>query len=187
MDVEQASSSELDQINSVALRLFAKRGYDSVSMQDVADAAELPLGDLLRRVNSKEYLILGESAQGPLWILDRFEQLPADQDVLQSLKQVFLERIALFPEEQMRLWRSAVLTAPAELQQLVALGVIERSALVGMVADRMGVDSAVDSSPSALVTMVVGAVAESYEVWLHGHSDRPLLDLMSESLAELPD
>ncbi|MEZ5161830.1 MAG: hypothetical protein R2709_14435 [Marmoricola sp.] len=64
---------------------------------------------------------------------------------------------------------------------------IERSALVGMVADRMGLESSADPRPSALVSAVIGAVGEAYEIWLHGQSDRDLLDLTQESLARLPD
>ena len=187
MALEQGARARRHRINEVALRLFAQQGYDAVSLQDVAKAAEISIDELVEQAHTKQYLILGESAQGPLWILDRFEQLPPDTDVLQGLKDVFIERIGLFPEEHMRLWRSAVRTAPAELQQFVALGVIERSALVGMVADRMGLESSADPRPSALVSAVIGAVGEAYEIWLHGQSDRDLLDLTQESLARLPD
>ena len=187
MPLEQGARVERHRIGEVALRLFAQRGYDAVSLQEVADAADIPIASLINQVHNKEYLILGESAEGPLWILDRFEQTPPGVDVLQALKDAFIERIAIFPEERMRLWRSAVLTAPPELQQFVALGVIQRSALVGMLADRMGVDSASDPRPSAMVSAVNGAVGEAYEIWLHGQSDRDLLDLIKESLARLPD
>lgn len=85
----------------------------------------------------------------------------------------------------MQLWRLAALTAPPELQQLVALGVIERAALVAMVAERMGVDSKIDPRPSVMVTDVIGAVQEAYEIWLHGKSDRPLLVLLKESFSRI--
>lgn len=169
----------------MALRLFAEKGYEQVSLADIAEAVEVPVTSLERLIPNKEILLLGPAADGPIWILDRFEVAPPGEDLMDSLMGVFEARIALYPEDLMQLWRSAALTAPPGLQQLVALGVIERAALVAMVAERMGVDSKVDPRPSVMVTEVMGAVNEAYEIWLHGKSEQPLLVLLKESFSRI--
>jgi len=169
----------------MALRLFAEKGYEQVSLADIAQAAAVPVATLEGLILNKEILLLGPAADGPIWILDRFASAPPSADLMGSLTGVFEARIALYQEDLMQLWRSAALTAPPELQQLVALGVIERAALVAMVAERMGVDSEVDPRPSVMVTDVIGAVQEAYEIWLHGKSDRPLLVLLKESFSRI--
>jgi AcrR family transcriptional regulator len=187
MALDQGCRPDRHEISEKAQRLFAERGYDRVSMSEVAGAVGLSFEELRRMVPNKEALVLGASADGPIWILDRFESLPKDMPVWRALKAAFSERIALFSEERMRLWRSAVLTAPPELQQLVSLGVIERAALISMVAERMDVDPKDDPRPSVMVTEVISTVAQAYEIWLYDESSRPLMELINESLDQLPD
>lgn len=185
MALEQEYRSERNEIGEIALRLFADRGYEQVSLADIAEVAGVPVATLEGLIPSKEVLLLGPAADGPIWILDRVEAAPPSVDLMGLLTGVFEARIALYQEDLMQLWRLAALTAPPELQQLVALGVIERAALVAMVAERMGVDSKIDPRPSVMVTDVIGAVQEAYEIWLHGKSDRPLLVLLKESFSRI--
>jgi hypothetical protein len=169
MALDQGCRPDRHEISEKAQRLFAERGYDRVSMSEVAGAVGLSFEELRRMVPNKDALVLKDM---PVW---------------RALKAAFSERIALFSEERMRLWRSAVLTAPPELQQLVSLGVIERAALISMVAERMDVDPKDDPRPSVMVTEVISTVAQAYEIWLYDESSRPLMELINESLDQLPD
>lgn len=187
MALDQGCRPNRHEIGETAHRLFAERGYDQVSMSDVARTVGLSFEGLRNLFPTKEALVLGASADGPIWILDRFESMPKDLPSRYALKQAFVERIALFAEDRMRLWRSAVLTAPSELQQLVSLGVIERAALIAMVAERMGVEPQDDPRPSVMVTEVISAASHAYEIWLYDKSDQPLLELIKSSLDQIPD
>ena len=185
MTLGQGSRKIRDQIGDVAMRLFAERGYQQVSLADIALAAGLPLDEVTRQVHNKESLILGASAHSPLWILDQFQAAPKGADSRLTLQKILVERISMFPEDKLRMWRAAAREIPQDLHDLTRLGVIERASLVAMVAERMGVDQKSDPRPSALVSSVIGAVGQAYEIWLHQKSEKPLLELIEGEFASL--
>jgi len=86
---EQTRAVVRSLLAQTALELFAAKGYDDTTVEDVASAAGVSRRTLFNYFRSKEDLALsGLSEQGEL-IAARFAERPADEDVWASLRDAF--------------------------------------------------------------------------------------------------
>ena len=72
-DVEPRKPYDIDSLTDVALRVFAERGYDGASMDDVARAAGITKASIYHHVSGKEALLergLGRALDALFAILD---------------------------------------------------------------------------------------------------------------------
>lgn len=73
MSVEPRKPYDIDSLTDVALRVFAERGYDGASMDDVARAAGITKASIYHHVSGKEALLergLGRALDALFAILD---------------------------------------------------------------------------------------------------------------------
>lgn len=150
-----------------ATRLFAERGYDGTSVQQIADAVGIRKPSLLYHFNSKEALretVFGEivehwSAKVPPLLLQASRQERYDATV-QSLCEFFLEE-----PDRARVFLREILDRPEPMQELLQAFV---RPWVELVADQLGrakdrglVRAEVDPEAYAvqILTMVVGSIA----------------------------
>ena len=73
MNVEPRKPYDIDSLTDVALRVFAERGYDGASMDDVARAAGITKASIYHHVSGKEALLergLGRALDALFAILD---------------------------------------------------------------------------------------------------------------------
>jgi len=73
-DRKRLANREL--IHVVAMRLFTERGFDSVSIEEVADAADVSASTIYRNFPTKEDLALERFAARQLELLDQIERQP---------------------------------------------------------------------------------------------------------------
>jgi AcrR family transcriptional regulator len=88
-----------------ALELFAAKGYDNTTVEDVAAAAGVSRRTLFNYFRNKEDLALSSlSEQGEL-IAARFAERPAEEDVWESLRAAFqvLEDIEITAERRLEI------------------------------------------------------------------------------------
>lgn len=174
-----------ERIDRVALELFARDGYDAVTVEAIAVAVGVSLSTLFRHVASKEDLLVGVVRTGRAAIVSTFATRPADEPVAAGLVGSILHRTAQFAHEGevIGLWRRAMASAPAKIRRASLLDDAERVDLVSLVAARMGVDPEVDVRPGALVASHLAAAEHAYEHWLTHGVGRGLHELTSEALA----
>jgi AcrR family transcriptional regulator len=88
-----------------ALELFAAKGYDNTTVEEVAAAAGVSRRTLFNYFRNKEDLALSSlSEQGDL-IAARFAERPAEEDLWESLRAAFqvLEEIEMSPERRLEI------------------------------------------------------------------------------------
>jgi AcrR family transcriptional regulator len=137
---------------AVALELFAEHGFDAVTVNDIADRADVDPSTFYRHFVTKEAVIFAEFGEVTARIGDAIRAQPADLPVLQALRESAKELAAMRMLDLDNDRRRAALiqsTPSVRAQELVV-----REALVDEVAlaiaERMGVDPAHDSRPYLL-------------------------------------
>jgi AcrR family transcriptional regulator len=73
-------------ISTAALRLFVERGYDQVSMADVAQAAEVALKTVYNYFGSKEALLFGDNVAAQDGLLTAIAQRRPGESVLATMR-----------------------------------------------------------------------------------------------------
>ncbi|MBA8989766.1 AcrR family transcriptional regulator [Curtobacterium pusillum] len=77
-------------ISTAALELFLERGFDAVSMRDVAERADVAVATIFAHFSGKESLVFDEDESLVDQLVATVRARPGDQDVLDALETWFL-------------------------------------------------------------------------------------------------
>lgn len=178
-----------DELSRRAFALFAERGFDRVSVEDITEAADVSRTTFFRYFPTKEDVLVqwmravGEETAAAL--LDR----PRDEPPLVALRAALLtlarayagdtERAALV--EQLRRGSPTVRAAHrdkiAQWEDLLAAALAERT---GTSAER-------DLAPRLLARLAMAAVTAAQDTWAAGERTGDVLALLDEALSAIDD
>jgi TetR/AcrR family transcriptional regulator, regulator of mycofactocin system len=171
-------------VESVAMRLFAKRGYMNVTIEEIAEAAGISRRTFFRYFSDK-YDILLAAAGGRRYqmVCDEFAARPDDEPTYEALCQAFLAA-SHFEARDMGPLKAAraIFTADAVLFERTladAEGMGEQ--LTEMVAKRLDIETTKDIRADLLVRLVRAGAQTAQRQWIVGNYKKPLTDLMKES------
>lgn len=100
-------------IADAALRLFLQRGYDSVSVKDVADAADVAVTTLFQHFPSKEALVFDQDSDREAALVAAVTGRPAGLSVLDALQAYYEGSHALTLDPDLKEFLHLVRTTPA--------------------------------------------------------------------------
>ncbi len=83
---ERKKEQKRGRLKDAALELFAERGFDDVTVDEVAERAEVSKSTLFRYFETKEDLILADTRGHGDAFLAAFAERPVDEPVLSSLR-----------------------------------------------------------------------------------------------------
>jgi AcrR family transcriptional regulator len=153
------------ELRRAAYRLFVDRGYEKVSIDDIALAAGLSRRTVFRHVASKEDLLLGPVRHGGAAIARLLEEQPGRLSPDKALKNAIVARAAAFEDGESQFWRAAILSAPELLDKITMISAVDRDHIIKIVADRMGTDSG-DPRPGLLVHLAFAAGDYGFQRWI---------------------
>ena len=184
---ERKKRATRQSLHSEALRLVAERGFDEVTIEDIAAAADVSPRTFFNYFGSKEDVIVNPDP-------DRVERLrgllagdAADKpplDVLESVLITSLDEVTDRREEwllRLRLVREIPALTP---RHLAAFDAMER-VLIDDVAQRTGRDASADIYPVLVGSAAMAAMRAAIARWGAGDGRRPLPDLVREAFAAL--
>ncbi|MDP7723692.1 TetR/AcrR family transcriptional regulator [Mycobacterium sp. TY814] len=149
----------LSQIQHTAHELFAERGFDAVTTEDIAAAAGISISTYFRHAPTKEGLLVDPVREAISEMLDSFSTRPADESAVEVLIQLFVTHARDASEsDHLVTWQRAIATAPHLLSKSTLVRESDQRKFVELVASRMGVDPAADMRPSLLVYMSLATV-----------------------------
>src|ERR1700719_2109198 len=108
---ERKKQQTLEKIASVALELFAERGYDETTLADIAEAAEVSPRTIFAYYEGKEDILFCEEGR----FIDRLRQMledrPAGTTTIDAIREFFgsIEP----PDEQAKLRKQVISGTPA--------------------------------------------------------------------------
>src|SRR4051812_37230911 len=175
-------------LHSAALRLVAERGFEDVTIEDIAAAADVSPRTFFNYFGSKEDVIVNPDA-------DRVERLKvllashtsAEEQPLDVLESVLLENLGEFAERReewllrLRLVREIPALTP---RHLAAYDALER-ALIDDVVRRTGQDETTDIIPLLVAGAAMTALRAAIASWGAGDGLTSLPDLVREAFAAL--
>ncbi|MBF6328704.1 TetR family transcriptional regulator [Nocardia transvalensis] len=174
-------------IQRAAVRLFAERGFDAVTTEEIAAAAGIGHSTYFRYVTNKEDLLLGILRRAGAVIVDNLQARPGSESAEEALCQASLRwsRAFVAEEEALGNWRTAIRAAPQVLDRVAVVGQFERAQLTKLVGDRMGAQPDEDIRPGLLVHTLLAAAEFAFLRWLENDDPRdPTLHQLTEQALE---
>ncbi|MEV0245186.1 helix-turn-helix domain-containing protein [Nocardia sp. NPDC050712] len=154
------------EIQRAAFELFARNGFDAVTTEQIAAAAQISPSTYFRHVRSKEDLLLDPVREGGAGIAALLEERPVGEAADVALAQAILTRSAALAPAELAHWRAAFRSAPHLLDRVALVPPEHRARLIELVAQRMPGDPAGDSRSGLLVHLMLAAAEFGYLQWL---------------------
>jgi AcrR family transcriptional regulator len=172
----------LSQIQRTAHRLFAERGFEAVTTEDIAAAAGVSISTYFRYAPTKEGLLIDPVREAATEIVGAYSARPQHESPVEALIQLFVTHARdVSAIGNLDMWRDAVVTAPQLLTKSMLVSQTDHGRLIEQVARRMNVDAAVDIRPRLLVHTSFATVQFVLDGWLTSDiSDSPPFHVLLE-------
>ncbi|WP_102141836.1 mycofactocin system transcriptional regulator [Mycobacterium hubeiense] len=169
--VGRRRSTTWDHISNVAIDLFAARGFDEVSVDDVAHAAGIARRTLFRYYPSKNALPWGDFDAHLQYLRELLDQVDATVPLGAALRDALLTFNTFDESETARhRQRMRVILQTAELQAYsMTMYAGWRDVIAAFVARRLGVKVG-DLVPQTVAWTMLGVALSAYEHWLADES-----------------
>jgi len=86
---ERKKEATLERLREVALELFVERGYDAVSVDDIAEVAEVSKTTFYRYFLSKEDLLFGRAAEHLALVRAVLDERPLEESPVEASRHAF--------------------------------------------------------------------------------------------------
>jgi AcrR family transcriptional regulator len=172
-------------IQEHALRLFAERGYEATTVDQIAAAAEISPSTFFRYFKTKEDVVIQDEYDALM--VEGIRAAPAELSPIAALRYIVRTAFALIgPEDRQKILERTqlVMSVPAlrarsQDNYFVTMGLI-RSAI----ADRTGRDPD-DPHLRAFAGGVVGVLVGVLEHWWSSDGADDIVELIDQALADL--
>ena len=162
------------ELRRAALTLVAERGFANVTVEDIADAADVSPRTFFNYVPSKEAAVVGEDPESLNVLVDTFVDFPAEASIVDAVRALIRIRCERFardagdgghdPLEHFR--QMKIVHADPQLRAALVghLETYERRIVEG-IAQRLGVDAEIDPYPALLATAAMGSIRVAIMYW----------------------
>ncbi|WP_222195958.1 acyl-CoA-like ligand-binding transcription factor [Modestobacter italicus] len=170
-----------------ALRLAAERGWEHVTVEAIAGAADVSYRTFFNHFSSKEEALLEPGGPDQPRLSTRLRAQPADREPLTALRTAIREDLAAASAdpEQLRTRMTVFTSTPALLPRLLETIATDERDLALAVAERTGQDVDADLGPALVGAVVSAALRVSLMRWHAQGGATPLTDLADEALDTL--
>jgi AcrR family transcriptional regulator len=173
----------------LAQDLFATRGYEQITIDDLATAAGISKRTFFRYFTSKEDLVLGKHDVWAEQLIAAFAARPGDEPVWDSLRRAFDVVVAYFGDEA-QLSRTLAMEKVIQDNPVLGAGELERISrvqdrLARLVGPRIGARSVADPRPAAVAGAALTCLIAAKNVWIDSDRHQPFPALLDEAMAAL--
>lgn len=174
-------------LQEAALRLVAERGFDNVTVEDIADGADVSKRTFFNYFASKEQAVLGRDPATTDSVRRALRERPAAESPLRSLHAV-LGQVAADYAGSRSDWlarRRLIRSEPRLLAASMADWIELERILVEAMSDRLGLDPERDLLPALVVSAAISAVRVATLRSRSGSGDASLPALIAEAFSAL--
>ena len=179
-----------------ALELFAAKGFSKVTVEDIADAADVSPRTFFNYFPSKEATIFGKEPEAAEALRRRLAAEPSSLGPLEALSSVLVDWVRSMADdteelgcqlsEVMGLMKEAAADPAFRAARAAEMAAMERALAEGL-AERLGTDKDRDPYPALLASSAVGALKVASFFWASLGGQVPVEDLVSAALQAVSD
>jgi len=172
------------ELEAAALRLFGERGFDAVTVDDIAAEADVSRRTFFRYFASKEDVLLADHHVQLARLREAMAARPSGEAILTALRNALLSITGDFEDRRERvILRGRIMRETPSLQ---ARSLVHQKswedAMQQMVADRLGVDPVLDLRPGVVAATALAAMRVAFNNWLNAGATGDLIALTAEAL-----
>jgi AcrR family transcriptional regulator len=175
------TASDLEQ---AALRLFIERGYDAVTIDDIASEAGVSRRTYFRYFATKEDALFSDQPERLVELRQALAARPADEPVLKAVREALLSMAGGYEDGKEYLLRRVTIMrgTPALVERALVYQRSWEDALSELVADRLGVEPLADLRPGVVAGATMSALRTAITLWLAQQGKPHLPTLAAEAL-----
>jgi AcrR family transcriptional regulator len=173
-----------DEVALVAVRLFLERGFHDVTVDEIAEAADIAPRTFFRYFATKDEVLFIDHDEKRERLRDMIAGSPTDEPILSSVRHAVMALADQYEQEsETMLLASQVVAATPSLEAAA----IERQdawedELVGMIAARLGVDPERDLRPRVVASTTMAALRSAHRIWMASGGTTDLIELANQAL-----
>jgi TetR/AcrR family transcriptional regulator, regulator of mycofactocin system len=163
----RAKRSELMvfELEAVALALFEERGFESVTVDDIASAAHISVRTFYRYFPAKEDVLQVRIDTRSRALRSALAARPADETPLHSIRVALEEVVSVEDAALRRRWTSVVAATPSVLNGVIGgIQIKSHRAVAEFLGSRLGLPSD-DLVPTMLAAAVGGVIQAAQTQW----------------------
>jgi AcrR family transcriptional regulator len=172
-------------LHRAALELTSRHGLDAVTVEAIAERADVSPRTFFNYFSSKVDAVVGMDPDDGARLVEGFAARPAHEPPLEALRAVHRERAAAMAADpglwQLRL--QVIGTHPVLAQRLMSAFAESERLLAEAVAHRTGTRVAADVYPTLLASVQACVMRTALHRWLAGDFGASLPDLVDEGWA----
>jgi len=184
---EHKKARTRDDLVEAAVRLFQRSGFESTTVEDIAQEAGVSPRTFFRYFASKEEVVFHRWRQELEELERALESRPAGESAFDGVRAAVIDYLRRYEEEpEFQLLRARIIfKSPAV--EAYSLQLLHRwhSVLTESVAQRMKVDPAEDVRPVLLAGCAIMAMRASLGPWLHSRGKAPVESYAIEAFEQL--
>jgi AcrR family transcriptional regulator len=171
-------------LEEAALALFSERGFDAVTIDDIAAAADVSRRTFFRYFASKEDVILSDHPKRLDELEVALDRRPSDEPALTALRHAIMSLAGTYEEDRDHMLRRFRLmtTTPALEARSLCLQRNWETAVTDMLSVRMGVDPTKDLRPGVVAATTMAAMRVATANWLAADGQGDVLAIVAEAL-----
>jgi AcrR family transcriptional regulator len=170
---ERKKQATREQIARVAMRLFAKRGFDAVTVAEVADAARVSEKTVFNYFPTKEDLVWPHGEERVTALIDGIRERPVGTSVVEPFRATthdFLDRVATGDVDELLARPRLIMQSPVLRNRLHSWWEQEAALLAPVIAEAAGDEDG----------RVVPAVVARTLAWTHRITFRTALTRLTD-------
>ena len=170
-------------------RLFASRGFDETTTNDIAEAADVSQRTLFRHFASKEAVLYGDMDELIFDLRDALAGRPAGEPVLAVVHNAITSLAENFERHRDRRLLQARLAAVYPSVSAYSRATVQfgwEREIIAAVANRLDVDPLVDPRPEIIAGATMSAVRVATRQWTVSRGAEDYLELISAALSAVP-
>ena len=174
-------------IESAALDLFERDGFESATIGDIAAAVDIAPRTFFHYFTTKEDVVLADYADRLRRIIATLADRPVTEVPWTALQRAFVAVAADYEVEQPQLLRrfQIIASTPSVFARSLQLQAGWEDALADALTQRMGTEAARDIAPSLLAAAALAAMRASLRHWLVGAGVKSLPQQVTECFDRL--